>query len=133
MRWLPILVVLMAGACESKPSDRSQSSNVGPGSGSAKGPKTTDDCELFFKKARPLLTKMAKASGMAMKQSIEDAGIRDCREDLARGVRSKLIDCVLQARDEASVEACFPRYDELTLPAGAGSGSATGSANGAAH
>jgi hypothetical protein len=124
MRWLPIILLLCAGACESKRSSSSQGSSPAPGPGTA--PKTADDCELFFKKARPTLRRMAQANSMVMTQSIEEQGIRDCREDQARGVRSQLIDCVLAARDEQAVEACFPRIDELALPAG--SGSANGSA-----
>lgn len=125
MRFTAVLLVMLLG-CQSKQSESQGATGV-----PVKGAKTTDDCKLFFEKARRSMTAMGLAAGVKYSPSIEAQALNDCRTDLAAGRRNPLIDCVLAARDEDGVQACFPRFDELTMPrAGSGSGSAAGSGSG---
>lgn len=80
----------------------------------AEAVKTADDCKLFLTKARGVMQKLSTAAGVTWNASMEETALTDCRADLAAGKRAKLIDCVLSAKDEAAVEGCFPRFDELT-------------------
>lgn len=129
-----LLVVALLAACEgSRPQPTaSQGGSATPGAPGATA-KTADDCKLFLVKARATLTTMSKAAGVTYSSSIEDRALADCRKDLAAGTRSHLIDCVLTARDEAAVQACFPRYEDLVPQPGAGRavGSGAGAATGA--
>ena len=137
----PLLVVALLAACEGSRTQptASQGGSATPGAPGATA-KTADDCKLFLVKARATLTTMSKAAGVTYSSSIEDRALADCRNDLVAGTRSHLIDCVLTALDEAAVQACFPRYEDLVPQAGSGAravGSAagpserTGSATGA--
>jgi len=125
-----VLVVALLAACEGSRTQptASQGGSATPGATA----NTADDCKLFLVKARATLTAMSKAAGVTYSSSIEDRALADCRKDLAAGTRSHLIDCVLTARDEAAVQACFPRYEDLVPHAGSsapravGSGAATG-------
>lgn len=123
-----LLVVALLAACDGSRTQptASQGGSATPGATA----KTADDCKLFLVKARATLTTMSKAAGVTYSSSIEDRALADCRKDLAAGTRSHLIDCVLTARDEAAVQACFPRYEDLVPQAGAGR--AVGSGSGAA-
>lgn len=119
MRWMLIVLVALA-ACKSRSTEQQPSNAPAPPGAVA---KTADDCELFFKKARSTMQKMAAANGMSMTPSIEEQGIADCRTDVKAGIRNKLIDCVLEAKDQAGVDGCFPKFEDLTMPKQPGSGS----------
>lgn len=132
-----VLVLVAVLGCQTKDS-RPPAQQQGAGS----AVKTADDCQRFFDRARPTLQAMASAAGMPLSPSTEQEGLRDCRADLAAGKRPPLIDCVLAAKDQAGVNACFPRYEELTrrrgdtgapadVGAAAGSGASPGSGSSA--
>ncbi len=113
-----LLVVALLAACDDSRTQSTASQGATPTPGATV--KTADDCKLFLVKARATLTTMSKAAGVTYSSSIEDRALADCRKDLAAGTRSHLIDCVLTARDEAAVQACFPRYEDLVPQAGSG-------------
>ena len=121
---MPLVFVLaLLAACDSSrtPPTASKGAASAPGAPGATA-KTADDCMLFLVKARATLTTMSKAAGVTYSASIEERALADCRTDLAAGTRSHLINCVLTARDEAGVQACFPRYEDLVPQAGSAAG-----------
>ena len=75
--------------------------------------KSSDDCKLFLTKARTTMQNLSKAAGVSWTESMETTALEDCRNDLKAGKRAQLIDCVISAKDEPAVQACFPRYEEL--------------------
>lgn len=104
MRWM-IAAVLVAGTACQDASSKKQAAN--------QPVKTTDDCKLFVTKARGTLQRLATAASVTWTPAMEDQTLTQCRDDLAAGRRPKLIDCVLTAKDEAAVQQCVPRYEEL--------------------
>ena len=99
-----IAAVLVAStACQESPSKQAANQPV----------KTADDCKLFLTKARGTLQRLASAASVSWTPAMEEDTLKQCRVDLAAGQRAKLIDCVLSAKDEAAVQQCFPRYEEL--------------------
>jgi hypothetical protein len=74
---------------------------------------TAAECGLFLTKARPTIEALAKRTGMAYTKQIEDSALKDCVNDVAAGQPMLLPRCVLDARSEAAVHACFPTYDAV--------------------
>jgi hypothetical protein len=103
MRWM-IAAVLLVSACQDSTANKKP----------AAAAKTGDDCKLFLTKARGVLQQLSTAAGVTWNSSMEETALADCRADLAAGKRAQLIDCVLGAKDEAAVQGCFPRFEELT-------------------
>ncbi|MDX2086462.1 MAG: hypothetical protein SFX73_01375 [Kofleriaceae bacterium] len=103
MRWT-IVAVLVVTACED-----SKATQPAPAP-----EKTADDCKLFLTKARGTMEKLATAAGVTWSPAMEETALSECRADVAAGKRAHLIDCVLSAKDEPAVQACFPRFEELT-------------------
>ncbi|HVK84260.1 MAG TPA: hypothetical protein VM513_09135 [Kofleriaceae bacterium] len=103
MRWMIAAVLVASTACQEAPSKQAATQPV----------KTADDCKLFLAKARGTLQRLATAASVTWTPAMEEDTLTQCRADLAAGQRAKLIDCVLTAKDEAAVQRCFPRYEEL--------------------
>lgn len=74
---------------------------------------TADECARFLQKARATITELGAHAGVPYTQQIEASAERDCRADVAAGKPMVLGRCVLDAKDEDAVHACFPTYDQL--------------------
>lgn len=75
---------------------------------------TAEECALFLAKARATITELGARAGVPYTQDIEASAAKDCRADVAAGKPMALGRCVLDAKDEAAVRACFPTYDQLS-------------------
>jgi len=84
-RWVVGLVAL-AGACSSK-----------------------DDCERFFDKSNKLLERMVKEAGKSLDDKTKQSFLDDCRKSVKEGKKDPIMPCVLDAKDDAAVAACWEK------------------------
>jgi hypothetical protein len=66
-----------------------------------------DDCQQFVDKAKPMFEKMAKEAGKPFGDSERKQLVEMCRKQGAKAKDDKTFTCVLGAKDEAAVMACF--------------------------
>ena len=74
---------------------------------------TPQECRIFLVKARATMQELGSRAGVQYSQSIEENAIRDCEADVTAGKPMQLGRCVLDAKNEDEVHACFPTYDQL--------------------
>ncbi len=103
LRALMFVLLLGCQSREDKPAPPAASSQI-----------TADECPRFLQKARATITELGAHAGVPYTQQIEASAEKDCRADVAAGKPMLLGRCVLDAKDEAAVHACFPTYDQLT-------------------
>jgi len=70
----------------------------------AAGCSNKDDCEKFYDKTAPLMEKMA---GKKLEAKDKTDFLEKCRKELKDGKKDPIVPCVLDAKDDAAVEACF--------------------------
>ena len=75
---------------------------------------TAAECGLFLTKARPVIEELAKRGGMTYTKQIEDSALADCTADGAAGKPMLFPRCVLDARNDTELHACFPAWDAVT-------------------
>lgn len=66
-----------------------------------------DDCQQFVDKAKPMFEKMAKEAGKTFGDTERKQLLEMCRKQGAKAKNDKTFTCVLGAKDEAAVMACF--------------------------
>ncbi len=75
---------------------------------------TPADCGTFLTKARPTIEELAKRGGMTYTKHMEDNALKDCVADVAAGKPMLFPRCVLDAKTDTELHACFPAWDALT-------------------
>lgn len=75
---------------------------------------TAAECGTFLTKARPTIEELGKRGGMTYTRGMEDNALKDCVADVAAGNPMLFARCVLDAKNDTEVHACFPAWDALT-------------------
>lgn len=70
-----------------------------------KGVHSFEECTRFVDKARPVIEEMTKKAGMPFGPGETAAFVTECTTSTAP--RTPLMDCVLAAKDEPAVRACY--------------------------
>lgn len=68
--------------------------------------KAGDDCQRFVDKSKPILEKMMKEAGKSVSDKDLAAFVDKCRKEPERK-KDPIMACVLDAKDDAAVAACY--------------------------
>jgi len=66
-----------------------------------------DDCWRTYEKSKDVVVEFSEPFGREMKVKPKDSFLAKCRDELAAGHRSPVVECVLAATTAAAIEACW--------------------------
>lgn len=102
---LLVLTALITGC--SKSADKISDQPAPAPQVAVKGVNSFADCTKFIDKARPVVEEMTKKAGMPFGPGEINAFVTECTASTLP--REPLMDCVLAAKDETGVRACYPK------------------------
>ena len=119
MRASELLIALALAAGCSKSADKVSDQPAAapapaPQVAATKAVNSFEDCTRFIDKARPVIEEMTKKAGMPFGPGETATFVRECQASTAP--REPLMDCVLAAKDEPAVRACYASPAQPVAP-----------------